>query len=227
MAKPPLQRRFTYNDPTVVSHFDVRAMRHVTQVYSWRDLLLSILNDVLEPADRTKKGDDQLATELRHVLLTKRFLILSDDEWDTTAWDYLNMWFQGSQNRSRIILTTRLYEVSHYAKCNSKPHRLRLLTDEESWKLLQGELFHGQSFPSKLGDVGLRIAKRCGVAGVLKEKKKIADCWKEVEESLSSHNIGSSEESMGKDIPVSKLSRVWLAEGIVEDSKEKVSEDAA
>ncbi|KAH0671575.1 hypothetical protein KY289_026068 [Solanum tuberosum] len=250
-----------YNDPTVVSHFDVRAMCHVTQVYSWRDLLLTILNDVLEPANRTKKGDDELATELRRVLLTKRFLILIDDVWDKTAWDYLKMCFQGSQNRSRIILTTRLYEVARYAKCNSKPHRLRLLTDDESWKLLQEELFHGQSFPCELGDVGLRIAKRCGglplsivlVAGVLKEKKKKADCWKEVEESLSSHNIGSSEESMsiigfsyknlpnhlkpcflyfggflrGKDIPVSKLSRVWLAEGIVEDSKEKGSEDAA
>ncbi|KAG5604614.1 hypothetical protein H5410_026106 [Solanum commersonii] len=250
-----------YNDPTVVSHFDVRAMCHVTQVYSWRDLLLTILNDVLEPADRTKKGDDELATELRRVLLTKRFLILIDDVWDKTAWDYLKMCFQGSQNRSRIILTTRLYEVADYAKCNSDPHPLRLLTDDESWKLLQEELFHGQSFPCELGDVGLRIAKRCGglplsivlVAGVLKEKKKKADCWKEVEESLSSHNIGSSEESMsiigfsyknlpnhlkpcflsfggflrGKDISVSKLSRVWLAEGIVEDSKEKGSEDAA
>ncbi|KAK6789084.1 hypothetical protein RDI58_012883 [Solanum bulbocastanum] len=249
-----------YNDPTVVSHFDVRAMCHVTQVYSWRDLLLTILNDVLEPADRTKKGDDELATELRRVLLTKRFLILIDDVWDKTAWDYLRMCFQGSQNRSRIILTTRLCEIAHYAKCNSKPHRLRLLTDDESWKLLQEELFHGQSFQCELGDVGLRIAKRCGglplsivlVAGVLKEKEN-ADWWKEVEESLSSHNIGSSEESMsiigfsyknlpnhlkpcflyfggflrGKDIPVSKLSRVWLAEGIVEDSNGKGSEDAA
>ncbi|KAK6780154.1 hypothetical protein RDI58_022338 [Solanum bulbocastanum] len=113
-------------------------------------------------ANTSGANEEMLATELRHVLLTKRFLILIDDEWDTTAWDYLNMCFQGSQNRSRIILTTRLYEVAHYAKCNSEPHPLRLLTDEESWKLLQRELFHGQSFPSKLGDVGLRIAKRCG-----------------------------------------------------------------
>ncbi|MCE3050496.1 hypothetical protein HAX54_047382 [Datura stramonium] len=71
-------------------------------------------------------------------------------------------------------------------------------------QLLQEELFHGQSFPSELGDVGLRIEKSCGglpfsiflVAGVLKEKKKKADYWKEAEESLSSHSIESSEESM-------------------------------
>ncbi|WMV28475.1 hypothetical protein MTR67_021860 [Solanum verrucosum] len=39
--------------------------------------------------------DDQLAKELRQVLLRKRFLILIDDVWDTKAWDYLHMCFQG------------------------------------------------------------------------------------------------------------------------------------
>ncbi|KAK4339854.1 hypothetical protein RND71_041316 [Anisodus tanguticus] len=128
--------------------------------------------------------------------------------------------------------------------------------------LVLEELFHGKSCPSELEDVGLGIAKSCGglplfivlVAGVLKEKEKKADLWKEVEESLGSHNFGSLEEGMsiigfsyknlpnhlkpcflyfggflrGKDVPVSKLSRVWLAEGFLkEGSKEKGSEDAA
>ncbi|WMV46314.1 hypothetical protein MTR67_039699 [Solanum verrucosum] len=150
---------------------------------------LLILRSFFNHTEETYDENDEICGLI--ISATEMAYEADDDEWDTTAWDYLNMCFLGSQSRSRIILTTRLYEVSHYAKCNSEPHRLRLLTDKESWKLLQGELFHGQSFPSKLGDVGLRIAKR------------------------------------GKDIPVSKLSRVWLAEGIVEDSKEKVSEDAA
>ncbi|KAK4357512.1 hypothetical protein RND71_023122 [Anisodus tanguticus] len=174
--------------------------------------------------------------------------------WDTTTWDYLHMCFQGSHNRSRIILTTKLYEVAHYAKCKSEPHQLCLLIDDESWTLLQEELFHGQGCSPELGDVGLQIAKCCGglplcivlVAGVLKEKKKRAESWKEVQESLGSHNFVGSEEGMsiiefttpsktmflyfgvflrGKDIPVSKLSRVWLAEGIVEDHQEKGPED--
>ncbi|KAH0672018.1 hypothetical protein KY284_023105 [Solanum tuberosum] len=195
------------------------------------------------------------------VLLMKRFLILIDDVWDTKAWDYLHMCFQGIKNGSRIILTTRLSEVAQYAKCESNPHDLPLLRDDESWKLLQKKVFHGDNCPSELGDVGFRIAKSCGglplfivlVAGVLKEKNNKADLWKEVEESLDALNIDSLEESMsiigfsymnlphhlkpcflyfggflrGKSIHVSKLTRLWLAEGFVLENKEKGLEDVA
>ncbi|KAK4357927.1 hypothetical protein RND71_023537 [Anisodus tanguticus] len=86
------------------------------------------------------------------------------------------------------------------------------------------------------------------VVGILKEKKKQADWWKEVEERLDAQNMGSLGESMpiigfsyrnlphylkpcflyfggllkGKDIHVSKLTRLWLCEGFVQ-----ASEDAA
>ncbi|KAH0672019.1 hypothetical protein KY284_023106 [Solanum tuberosum] len=249
-----------YNDPIVAGYFDVHGKCHVTQSYSWRELLLTLLNDV-EPSDHMKKADDQLAKELRQVLLTKRFLILIDDVWDTKAWDYLHMCFQGIKNGSRIILTTRLSEVAQYAKCESNPHDLPLLRDDESWKLLQKKVFHGDNCPSELGDVGFRIAKSCGglplfivlVAGVLKEKNNKANLWKEVEQSLDALNIGSLEESMsiigfsymnlphhlkpcflyfggflrGKSIHVSKLTRLWLAEGFVLENKEKGLEDVA
>nr|AAT40487.1 putative disease resistance protein [Solanum demissum] len=214
-----------YNDQIVAGYFDVHGKCHVTQAYSWRELLLTLLNDV-EPSDHTKKADDQLAKELRQVLLTKRFLILIDDVWDTKAWDYLHMCFQGIKNGSRIILTTRLSDVAHYAKCESNPHDLPLLRDDESWKLLQKKVFHGDNCPSELGDVGFRIAKSCGrlplfivlVAGVLKEKNNKADLWKEVEESLDELNIGSLEESM---------SIIGFSYGFVLENKEKGLEAVA
>nr|AAT39951.2 Disease resistance protein, putative [Solanum demissum] len=249
-----------YNDQIVAGYFDVHGKCHVTQSYSWRELLLTLLNDV-KPSDHTKKADDQLAKELRQVLLMKRFLILIDDVWDTKAWDYLHMCFQGIKNGSRIILTTRLSEVAQYATCESNTHDLPLLRDDESWKLLQKKVFHGDNCPSELRDVGFRIAKSCGglplfivlVAGVLKEKNNKANLWKEVEQSLDALNIGSLEESMsiigfsymnlphhlkpcflyfggflrGKSIHVSKLTRLWLAEGFVLENKEKGLEDVA
>ncbi|KAH0669065.1 hypothetical protein KY289_023558 [Solanum tuberosum] len=249
-----------YNDLIVIPHFDAHAKCRVTQVYSWKELLLTILNDVLEPADRTETGDGELANKLRQVLLTKRFLILIDDVWDKTAWDNLYMCFKDTQNRSRIIVTTRLSDIANYVKCESNPHHLRLFRDDESWTLLQEEMFQGESCPPELVDVGYRIAKSCGglplfivlVAGVLKEKEKKTDLWKQVEESLGSKNIGSLEESMsligfsynnlphhlkpcflyfggflkGKDIHVSKLTRLWQAEGFVQANKEKQTETA-
>ncbi|KAK6788874.1 hypothetical protein RDI58_012673 [Solanum bulbocastanum] len=223
-----------YNDQIVAGYFDVHVKCHVTQTYSWRELLLTLLNDV-EPSDHTKKADDQLAKELRQVLLIKRFLILIDDVWDTKAWDYLYMRFQGIKNGSRIILTTQLSEVAQYAKCESNPHDLPLLRDDKT---------------KSCGGLPLFIVL---VAGVLKEKNNKADLWKEVEESLDALNISSLEESMsisgfsymnlpyhlkpcvlyfggflkGKSIHVSKLTRLWLAEGFVLENKEKGLEDVA
>ncbi|KAH0674447.1 hypothetical protein KY284_025534 [Solanum tuberosum] len=251
-----------YNDPVITSCFDVRAQCRVTQAYSWRDLLLSILNGVLEPIDRNEKEDGELADELRRFLLTKRFLILIDDVWDDEVWDNIHMCFKDARNRSRVILTTRQSNVANYAKCESEPHHLRLFRDDESWTLLQQELFQGKSCPPEIVDVGFRIAKICGglplfivlVAGVLKEKKIVkAELWKEIEESLCLLNIDSLEESMsiigfsyrnlpqqlkpcflyfggllkGKDIHVSKLTRLWVAEGFVQANEENGLEDAA
>ncbi|TMW97857.1 hypothetical protein EJD97_004905 [Solanum chilense] len=249
-----------YNNLIVTPHFDVHAKCRVTQLYSWKELLLTILNDVLDPADRTGKEDGELATELRQVLLTKRFLILVDDVWDKTVWDHLYRCFRDAKNGSRIILTTRLSDIANYAKCKSEPHHLRLFRDDESWTLLQEEVFQGESCPTELVDVGFRIAKSCGglplsivlVGGVLKEKEKKEDLWKEVEESLGSKNIGSLQKSMsligfsyknlphhlkpcflyfggffkGKDIHVSKLTRLWQAEGFVQANKEKRTDTA-
>lgn len=188
-----------YNDLIATPHFDVHAKCRVTQVYSSKELLLTILNDVLGPADRSEKEDGELANEPRQVLLTKRFLILIDDMWDKTTWDYLYMFFKNGHSGSRIILTIYLNDVANYAQCESNPHYLCLFIDDESWTLLQEEVFQGDICPPELVDVGFRIAKSCGglplfivlLTGVLKEKKKNEDSWKEIEESLGSHNGGS------------------------------------
>ncbi|KAK6775649.1 hypothetical protein RDI58_026650 [Solanum bulbocastanum] len=55
-------------------------------------------------------------------------------------WDNLHMCFKDARNGSRIILTTRLSNVVNYAKCESEPH-------DESWTLLQQELFQGKICP--------------------------------------------------------------------------------
>lgn len=43
------------NDLVISSHFDEHAQCRVTQVYSWRDLSLAILNGVLEPINYNEK----------------------------------------------------------------------------------------------------------------------------------------------------------------------------
>ncbi|KAK4376898.1 hypothetical protein RND71_003194 [Anisodus tanguticus] len=128
--------------------------------------------------------------------------------------------FRDAQSRNRITLTTRLSDIANYVKsdCGSNPHHLHLFRDDESWTLLQEEVFQRESCPPELIDVRYRIEKGCGwlplfivlVAGVLKNKKKKVDLWEE-----------------GKDIRVSKLARSWLVEGFVQANKERREEDVA
>ncbi|KAG5575514.1 hypothetical protein H5410_055648 [Solanum commersonii] len=93
-------------------------------------------------------------TQLMSFLLTMRFLILIDDVWDDKVWDNLHICFKDTLTGSRFILTTRLSNLANYAKCESEPHHLRLFRDDESWTLLQQELFQGKICLPEIVDVG-------------------------------------------------------------------------
>nr|Q6L400.1 RecName: Full=Putative late blight resistance protein homolog R1B-16 [Solanum demissum]AAT38773.1 Putative late blight resistance protein, identical [Solanum demissum] len=185
-----------YSDRSVVSQFDICAQCCVSQVYSYKDLLLALLCDAVgEDSDRRELPDNELADMLRKTLLPRRYLILVDDVWDNSAWDDLRGCFPDVNNRSRIILTTRHHEVAKYASVHSDPLHLRMFDKDESWKLLEKKVFGEQSCSPLLKDVGLRIAKMCGqlplsivlVAGILSEMEKEVECWEQVANNLGTH----------------------------------------
>ncbi|XP_049404833.1 putative late blight resistance protein homolog R1B-16 [Solanum stenotomum] len=185
-----------YSDRSVVSQFDICAQCCVSQVYSYKDLLLALLCDAVgEDSDRRELPDNELADMLRKTLLPRRYLILVDDVWDNSAWDDLRGCFPDVNNRSRIILTTRHHEIAKYASVHSDPLHLRMFDKDESWKLLEKKVFGEQSCSPLLKDVGLRIAKMCGqlplsivlVAGILSEMEKEVECWEQVANNLGTH----------------------------------------
>nr|ABO93000.1 putative disease resistance protein [Solanum tuberosum] len=195
LGKTTLANRL-YSDRSVVSQFDFCAQCCVSQVYSCKDLLLSLLRDAIgEESERRELPDNELADMLRKTLLPRRYLILVDDVWDNSAWDDLRGCFPDVNNRSRIILTTRHHEVAKYASVRSDPLHLRMFDEVESWKLLEKKVFGEQSCPPLLKNIGLRIAKMCGqlplsivlVAGILSEMEKDVECWEQVANNLGSH----------------------------------------
>ncbi|XP_060174766.1 putative late blight resistance protein homolog R1A-3 [Lycium barbarum] len=178
-----------YNDKSVSSHFDIRAWCTVGQEYDEKKLLEKLFNQVT--------GSDEIsdvADKLRKHLFGKRYLIVLDDLWDTTAWDALTRPFPDVKKRSRIILTTREKEVALHGKHNSEPLNLRLLRLEESWELLEKRVFGKESCPDELLDVGKKIAQDCKglplvvdlIAGVIERKEKKKAVWVEVQNNLSS-----------------------------------------
>ncbi|XP_049405973.1 late blight resistance protein R1-A [Solanum stenotomum] len=198
LGKTTLANRL-YSDRPVVSQFDICAQCCVSQVYSYKDLLLALLRDAIgDDSAHRELCASELADMLRKTLLPRRYLILVDDVWENSVWDNLRGCFPDANNRSRIILTTRHHEVAKYASVHSDPLHLRMFDENESWKLLEKKVFGEESCSPLLRDVGQRIAKMCGqlplsivlVAGILSEMEKEVECWEQVANNLGTriHN---------------------------------------
>nr|AAU93590.2 Late blight resistance protein, putative [Solanum demissum] len=190
-----------YSDKLVVSRFDICAKCCVSQAYSRRSVLLSILRDAIgESPTLTKLSTDVLVDQLRKTLLWKRYLILVDDIWEASVWDDLRCCFHDSNNGSRIILTTQHADVAENAKSVSDPLHLRILNDDESWKLLKQKVFGEESYSVLLSNVGQEIANKCRglplsivlVAGMLTKMEKSEQCWKQVAMNLCTNVLSNS-----------------------------------
>ncbi|XP_049365072.1 putative late blight resistance protein homolog R1B-23 isoform X1 [Solanum verrucosum] len=185
-----------YSDKSVVSYFDIHAHCCVSQEYTRKDLLLAILHDITdERAKLRRETENELADKLRKLLMRKRYLLLIDDVWETSAWDDLKLCFPEDNNGSRIILTTRHYGVASHAKHDSDPHKLRFLNSDESWMLLNKKVFNNESGPLILRDVSQEIVRKCGglpisiilVAGILTRMKKEKHCWEQMATNLGTN----------------------------------------
>ncbi|XP_019149852.1 PREDICTED: putative late blight resistance protein homolog R1B-14 [Ipomoea nil] len=183
---------------------------------SWKEMLETLfksLNDIVETllislnkkCKDSKSWDDNIAEKLRKKLLGQRYLIVLDDVWRKEAWDELSRAFPLGTEGSRIILTSREYEVGKYARSGADHHSLRFFTTEESQDLLQLKLSKKNVGPPELKEFGRQIAERCGgvplvvvlVAGIL--QKRIEEkyfSWDEFLQSLSSHIRGDESRSM-------------------------------
>nr|ABI34350.1 NB-ARC domain containing protein [Solanum demissum] len=211
-------------------------------VYSYKDLLLSLLCDTIgEESERRELPDNELADMLRKTLLPRRYLILVDDVWENSVWDDLRGCFPDTNNRSRIILTTRHHEVAKYASVHIDPLHLRMFDENESWKFLEKNVFGEESCSPLLRDVGQRIAKMCGqlpfsivlVAGIPSEMEKEVECWEQVANNLGTriHNDSRAivDQTFLEDVVIyiSRLLRLWISEAFIKSSEGRSLEDIA
>ncbi|XP_049377009.1 putative late blight resistance protein homolog R1B-16 isoform X1 [Solanum stenotomum] len=183
-----------FSDPSVMGFFDVRGWITVSKDYSLRKMLLSLLQDAIgvnEVLD--KKPDNELADCLQKCLKGRRYLIVVDDIWSTKAWEDIRLWFPENNNRSRILLTTRIMEVARDASYPKNLFPMRFLDPEESWNLFCQKAFSKNDCPTEFESVGKVVVENCKglplmisvVAGSLSSKRTL-DEWNEVAQSVSS-----------------------------------------
>ncbi|GAA0148136.1 hypothetical protein LIER_07660 [Lithospermum erythrorhizon] len=114
-----------------------------------------------------------------------------DDMWSIEAWNKLKRIIPDDKMGSRILLTSRETNAIKDVDCNIV-HRMTLLSENESWDLLQKKQ---QICPLHLAEIGKQIAKRCKglplaivvVTGVLLKISNTVESWKAIEESVCSH----------------------------------------
>ncbi|XP_070021592.1 putative late blight resistance protein homolog R1B-12 isoform X2 [Nicotiana sylvestris] len=213
LGKTTLAKRL-YDHEAISNRFYIRLWCCSSQSYDKRALLFELLGHICELDDITKeKSDDELAEKLYRYLKGKRYLIVVDDVWSSSAWDDIKRPFPDDDKRSRIILTTRLESIATYAIIDSSPHHLRLFTEEESWMLMKEKVFKEDNYcPQELEDIGKQIAIKCGglplaivlVAGLLAKNDKEVVHWQKVGESLKSKMQGCMDivESSYQHLPV-------------------------
>ncbi|CAI9093697.1 OLC1v1029256C1 [Oldenlandia corymbosa var. corymbosa] len=201
LGKTTLAQR-VYNDPSVVHHFHMRAWSCVSQNYQKRKLLLDLLSNLIELNDDIHElTDDDLDFKLYQCLKQRRYLIVFDDLWSIQPWNDLLLSLPDDNNGSRILITSRLPDVASKVAPGSVPHHLRLLSEDESWELLQKKLFQSQDCPDGLMEVGKEIVRSCkglplaivAISGLLQRTEKTQDWWNQVAESLTAKIVDSAE----------------------------------
>ncbi|VAI91452.1 unnamed protein product [Triticum turgidum subsp. durum] len=101
----------------IQAEFVCKAFVSVGQKPNLKNVLISILLRIEKASchNITLLDEVLLIEKLRELLTNKRYLIIIDDIWDLSSWDIIKCAFTNSKCGSRVITTTRIFEVAKEA----------------------------------------------------------------------------------------------------------------
>ncbi|XP_052206310.1 disease resistance protein RPM1-like [Diospyros lotus] len=195
-----------YGKQTVAGHCDCCAWVPVSRSYKWEEILGTMLKQFHQsglresttPPEIDAMGQNSLVHKLREFLTQNRYLIVFDDVWTTSFWEFIKHALPRNGKGGRVIITTRSEEVAVFCKESSWDHIhwLQPLPEQKAWDLFCKKAFQrdfGGRCPPELKDVSLRIVQKCeglplaivAISGILSIKNKVASEWKRFYDSLS------------------------------------------
>jgi len=127
----------------------------------FKDILLELDKDKYENIHNTTRDEKQLIDILHEFLGNKRYLIVIDDIWDTQSLETIRLALDGNSCGSRIITTTRKFDVATEA---GDVYHLKPLSYGNSKKLFYTRIFGGEGKcnENKPDEVLDKILKKCG-----------------------------------------------------------------
>ncbi|XP_019068819.1 disease resistance protein RPP13-like isoform X1 [Solanum lycopersicum] len=195
LGKTTLAKKL-YNCPDIASSFPTRAWICVSQEYNTMDLLKTIIKSIqgrtmetLDLLERMTEGDIEIY--LRDLLKERKFLVVVDDVWQKEAWESLKRAFPDSKNGNRVIITTRKEDVAERADDRGFVHKLRFLSQEESWDLFCRKLLDVRAMVPEMEGLAKDMVEKCRglplaivvLSGLLSHKKGLNE-WKKVKDHL-------------------------------------------
>ncbi|KAH0681966.1 hypothetical protein KY289_019718 [Solanum tuberosum] len=146
-------------------------------------------NETLDLLERMTEGD--LEIYLRDLLKERKYLVVVDDVWQREAWESLKRAFLDSKNGSRVIITTHKEDVAERVDKRGFVHKLRFLSQEESWDLFRRKLLDVRAMVPEMESLAKDMVEKCRglplaivvLSGLLLHKKGLNE-WQKVEDHL-------------------------------------------
>ncbi|XP_057775503.1 putative late blight resistance protein homolog R1A-10 [Salvia miltiorrhiza] len=192
--------RHLFQHALVKEHFDIRAWTTISQTYNVRETLREVLFQASGDSG-SDLSEGELGIKLYQYLWGRRYLIIMDDIWSIEVWDKIRSSFPDCNNGSRIIVTTRLSNLtSQFGE--SYGVGMRFLDEASSWDLFCKTVFGGESFPHELEYIGKKIVANCKglplsiatIGGLLAKTERTREYWVRIEQNLNSIVITNNDE---------------------------------
>jgi hypothetical protein len=126
-----------------------------------RDILIDLDRGKYANSDLMVLDEKQLMEELEEFIKEKRCFIVIDDIWDKESWKLIRCALQNGHCGSRVVVTTRTYEVAAQA---DQEYKIQPLSRDNSKKLLYARIADGEGkyFDSPSAEACDKILKKCG-----------------------------------------------------------------
>ncbi|XP_058747850.1 putative disease resistance protein RGA4 [Vicia villosa] len=191
--------QLVYNDRRVSVNFDIKVWVCVSEVFSIKMILLSIIESITR-GKRRYSNLDVIQKKVQELLQGKKYLLVLDDVWKRNPelefglsqdiWYKLKSVLSCGSKGASILVSTRDKDVAEImGTCQS--HHLSGLSEDECWLLFQEYAFgHEKEKQAKLVAIGKEIIKKCGglplaaqALGGLMHSRTTEKEWLEIKDS--------------------------------------------
>ncbi|KAK1317538.1 Disease resistance protein RGA2 [Acorus calamus] len=187
--------RMVYNNELIDSHFEKKIWVCVSKCFEEVEVLKQIINQAGGDQLGEARSKQELQLKMEKVLRGKRFLLVLDDLWSTSAWEgYLKVPFSNLSSHGWVLITTRNKEIARKMEA-ADIHHMNALSDEHALSFLQKVVYEWRdstAFGESMKHVGMKIVEKCkgvplamkAIGVVLNGKERTKSAWDSVLSSV-------------------------------------------